>query len=115
MGPLVTEEQLNRVLGYVEAGRKEGAKVVVGGGRPGTQAKGYYMEPTLVSRRESRDEDRAGGDLTGLSPPCCRSGRPREALAIANGTIYGLAASIWTRDVSTAHKMARAVQAGIVW
>ena len=47
MGPLVTEEQLNRVLGYVEAGRKEGAKVVVGGGRAGTQAKGYYMEPTL--------------------------------------------------------------------
>ena len=114
MGPLVTEEQLNRVLGYVDAGRKEGAKVVVGGGRPRTQPKGFYMEPTLfqgVKPAMKIAQEEIFGPVAAVLP----FKSIEEALSVANGTIYGLAASIWTRDVSTAHKMARAVQAGVVW
>ena len=114
MGPLVTEAQLNRVLSYVDAGRKEGAKVVVGGGRPRAQAKGFYMEPTLfrgVKPAMKIAQEEIFGPVAAVLP----FKSTEEALSIANGTIYGLAASIWTRDVSTAHKMARAVQAGVVW
>jgi acyl-CoA reductase-like NAD-dependent aldehyde dehydrogenase len=114
MGPLVNAEQQKRVLGYIDAGVKEGAKLAFGGKVPRKLDKGYYVEPTLFrdvkpSMRIAQEE--IFGPVAAVMP----FSTPEEAIEIANGTIYGLAASIWTRDVSLAHKMARAVEAGVVW
>ena len=114
MGPLVNDEQQKRVLGYIDAGVKEGAKLAFGGKVPRKLDKGYYVEPTLFrdvkpSMRIAQEE--IFGPVAAVMP----FSTPEEAIEIANGTIYGLAASIWTRDVSLAHKMARAVEAGVVW
>ena len=114
MGPLVNDEQRKRVLGYIDVGVKEGAKLAFGGKVPRKLDKGYYVEPTLFrdvkpSMRIAQEE--IFGPVAAVMP----FSTPEEAIEIANGTIYGLAASIWTRDVSLAHKMARAVEAGVVW
>jgi acyl-CoA reductase-like NAD-dependent aldehyde dehydrogenase len=114
MGPLVTAEQQKRVLGYIDAGKKEGAVLVVGGGVPSSLKKGFYVEPTMF-RGVKPGMKIAQEEIFGPVASVLSFKTTDEALEIANGTIYGLAASIWTRDVTTAHKMARAVEAGVVW
>ena len=114
MGPLVTEEQQQRVLSYIEIGRKEGATVALGGGVPTGLEAGNYVAPTLFtgvdnSMRIAREE--IFGPVTGVIP----FRTVDEAIAIANDSIYGLAASIWTSDVTIAHTAARDIEAGIVW
>jgi gamma-glutamyl-gamma-aminobutyraldehyde dehydrogenase len=114
MGPLVTEEQQKRVLSYIEIGQKEGAKVALGGGVPKGLETGNYVAPTLFTgvnnaMRIAREE--IFGPVTGIIP----FKTVDEAIAIANDSIYGLAASIWTADVTTAHTAARDIEAGIVW
>jgi phenylacetaldehyde dehydrogenase len=112
MGPLVSEEQLNRVLGYLESGRAEGAKSVIGGRRSGNR--GYFVEPTvLVDAKPGMkvmDEEIFG-------PVVCAVPftDPNEVLKEANNSIYGLAAAVWTRDVAKAHRLASALRAGTVW
>jgi gamma-glutamyl-gamma-aminobutyraldehyde dehydrogenase len=114
MGPLVTKEQQKRVLGYIDIGKKEGAKVALGGGKPKGLDAGCYVSPTLFtgvknSMRIAREE--IFGPVTGVIP----YKKLEDAIEIANDSIYGLAASIWTSDVSVAHKAARDIQAGVVW
>ena len=114
MGPLVNDEQQRRVLGYIDAGVREGATLARGGKVPESFDIGYYVEPTLFtdvkpSMRIAQEE--IFGPVATLIP----FRDPEEAIAIANDTIYGLAASIWTRDISVAHRMARQVEAGMVW
>lgn len=114
MGPLVTDTQQKRVLDYIDIGKKDGAKLAFGGKVPANFDKGFYVEPTLFhgvtpSMRIAQEE--IFGPVAAVMP----FKTVEEAITVANGTIFGLAASIWTRDVSLAHKMARAVEAGVVW
>jgi acyl-CoA reductase-like NAD-dependent aldehyde dehydrogenase len=112
VGPLISEEQRQIVLGYVEAGKADGAELLVGGGVP--DRPGFFVEPTLFtgvdnSMRIAREE--IFGPVVGVIP----FEDDDEALAIANDTSFGLAAGVWTRDLSRAHRFADRIEAGTVW
>ncbi|HWG09505.1 MAG TPA: aldehyde dehydrogenase family protein [Solirubrobacteraceae bacterium] len=114
LGPLVSAAQLERVLGYIESGREEGAEVVTGGSATLGDSGGYYVEPTLFSvtgdeLRIVREE--IFGPVLVASPYKDLD----EAIARANAGEYGLAAGIWTRDLSAAHTIAARLRAGTVY
>jgi aldehyde dehydrogenase (NAD+) len=114
MGPVISKGQLDKVLDYVEAGKKDGARLVSGGDRPAHLSKGYFVNPTIFadvknSMRIAREEI-FGPVLSVLS----FKDQP-DAVAQANDSLYGLAAAVWTKDVKKAHQVARAVKAGTVW
>jgi phenylacetaldehyde dehydrogenase len=112
MGPLVSEEQLNRVCGYLESGFSQGAKAAAGGHKTGD--KGYFVEPTvLVDTRE--DMKVVQEEIFGPVVVAMPFSSADEIVPRANDNVYGLAAGIWTRDISKAHRMAEAFQAGTVW
>jgi aldehyde dehydrogenase (NAD+) len=115
-GSQISGRQMDRILDYIEAGKQEGARLVCGGERDtaGEKARGFFVKPTLFAdvmphMRIAREEI--------FGPVVCamRFRDEDEALAIANGTVYGLAAGLWTRDLRRAHRMAEALQAGSVW
>jgi acyl-CoA reductase-like NAD-dependent aldehyde dehydrogenase len=114
MGPLVSEEQFEKVTGYIDHGVSEGASVAAGGKRHGDR--GYFVQPTVLtntkpSMKVVREEI--------FGPVVCAesfSDADLDRVARdANNTVFGLASSIWTRDLSTAHKMARRIRSGTVW
>jgi phenylacetaldehyde dehydrogenase len=113
LGPLVSQVQLDRVTGYVQAGVKDGATVVTGGSRAGEQ--GYFMQPTILANT-SAQMSVVREEIFG--PVLCATSFADADLdriaALANDTSYGLSARVWTRDVGTAHKMARKIKAGQV-
>ncbi len=112
MGPLVSEEQLQRVCNYLEIGMAEGAKAASGGHK--IDGKGYFVEPTvLVNTTESMKvvkEEIFGPVVTAIP-----FDNPEELLNRANDSIYGLAAGIWTHDITKAHRTAAMLRAGTVW
>ncbi len=113
MGPLVSKEQHERVLGYLEIGKKEGAKAKVGG-EAGNQERGYFVKPTVFtdvknSMKIAREE------IFGPVAAAIPFKDENDAVFQGNDTTYGLAAAVWTRDISRAHKIARALKAGTVW
>jgi acyl-CoA reductase-like NAD-dependent aldehyde dehydrogenase len=115
MGPLVSQEQLNRVTGYIETGKNEGAKVVTGGERPGGEiAQGYFMRPTIFDGVRD-DMTIAREEIFGPVVVALPFEDVEEVAARANKSIYGLAAGVWTSDVKKAHKVAAALKAGVVW
>ena len=114
MGAIVDRSQLDRVLGYIETGKSEGAGLHLGGNRVREDSGGYYVEPTIFDA-VSNDMRIAQEEIFGPVLSAISFSDLDEAITIANDTIYGLSAGIWTDDVNVAHKAARAIRAGIVW
>ncbi|MBI4545673.1 MAG: aldehyde dehydrogenase family protein [Gemmatimonadetes bacterium] len=116
IGPLISEQQLGRVLGYIERGKAEGANLLTGGRRAPYRGeeRGYWLEPTIFDRVAPQhtiaQEEIFGPVLATLS-----FRDEEEAVALANQTIYGLAAAVWTNDLKRAHRVARRIQAGTIW
>ena len=113
-GAMVSAEQMQTALGYIEAAKEEGALLRLGGNRTRMETGGYYVEPTVFDdvapqARLSREE------VFGPVLAVTRFTDTEDALRLANDTPYGLAAGLWTRDVNLAHRAARAIRAGLVW
>src|SRR2546426_1744938 len=116
IGPLVSQEQLERVTGYLEVGKKEGAKALIGGERNTAKGleKGYYVKPTVFTGVRN-DMKIAREEIYGPVVSVIPFKDENDAVLQGNDTAYGLAAGVWTRDVSKAHRVARAIRAGTVW
>jgi acyl-CoA reductase-like NAD-dependent aldehyde dehydrogenase len=114
MGPLVSKEQQDRVLGYIESGKKEGAKLLAGGAKAAALGGGYFVEPTVFV--DVRDPMKiAREEIFGPVVTLLPFDGLDEVLARANSTPYGLVAGVWTRDIKKAFKAANGLQAGVVW
>ena len=112
MGAIVDQVQLDRVLGYIEAGRAE-SKLLLGGGRVKQESGGYYIEPTIFDTQA--DAKIAREEIFGPVLSVITFDTAEEAIRIANNSEYGLAAAVWTSNLTTAHEMARSLRAGTVW
>ena len=112
MGPLVSQEQKDRVLRYIESGKAEGAKVLAGGGSAGER--GYFVKPTVFS--EVKDGMKiAREEIFGPVVAVMPFDSVDEVVARANDTPYGLVAGVWTKDIKKAHRLTQAIKAGVVW
>jgi aldehyde dehydrogenase len=116
VGAQASSEQLQKILSYLDIARQEGAKVLAGGERAkfdGDLGDGYYVKPTVLKGNNKMRvfQEEIFGPVVSVTT----FKNEEEALAIANDTLYGLGAGVWTRDVNTAYRMGRAIQAGRVW
>ena len=112
MGPLVSDEQLRRVTGYLESGAADGATAVTGGARHGD--KGYFVEPTVITNTRP-DMKIVREEIFGPVVVAAPFSSLDEIAAAANDSEYGLGAGIWTQDISKAHALAKKLRAGTVW
>jgi phenylacetaldehyde dehydrogenase len=110
-GPLISERQLHRVMGYIDDGKRDGAEVVIGGHR--LDRTGYFVHPTVLAEVTS-DMRVYQEEIFGPVVAVTRFDDDDEVVAMANDSIYGLAASAWTRDISHAHRLAKRLDAGSV-
>jgi aldehyde dehydrogenase len=116
IGAQASNDQLEKILSYIDIGRQEGAKVLTGGGRAqlgGELAGGYYVTPTILEGHNKMRvfQEEIFGPVVSVTPFKDEA----EALSIANDTLYGLGAGVWTRNGNRAYHFGRAIQAGRVW
>ncbi|CAM5781861.1 MULTISPECIES: aldehyde dehydrogenase [Brevibacillus] len=116
IGAQASSDQLEKILSYIDIGKQEGAEVLTGGERnvlPGDLADGYYVKPTIFAGNNSMRifQEEIFGPVVSVTSFADFD----EALAIANDTLYGLGAGVWTRDINTAYRLGRGIQAGRVW
>ena len=116
LGPLISTDQLERVLGYIEQGRREGARLVAGGGRPDAEAlaAGNFVVPTLFTDVKP-DQAIAQDEIFGPVPSVLAAGDVQEAVRIANESRYGLVAAVWTQDIDKALWIAGQLEVGQVF
>ncbi len=114
MGAMVDSTQMERVLGYIEKGQSEGAKITLGGQRIMAESGGYYIEPTVFDGVRN-DMTIAQEEIFGPVLSTITFADAEEAIKVGNDTIYGLAAAVWTSDIKKAHRAAKALRAGSVW
>jgi gamma-glutamyl-gamma-aminobutyraldehyde dehydrogenase len=114
MGPLVDRDSQQRVLRMIEGGKREGASLLFGGDAPAELKGGAYVNPTLFGDVRN-DMSIARNEIFGPVASVIPFDGPGEAIAIANDTIYGLAAGIWTRDLNKAMRLVKDIEAGVVW
>jgi aldehyde dehydrogenase (NAD+) len=117
MGPIVDVNQFNTVTGYIEEGKKSGAKIVVGGSRlsgPDFPPGGYYLPPTIFTN-VADDSRISQEEIFGPVVNMYVFDSEEELVQRANNTTYGLAAGIWTENVARAHRIAAQIKAGVVW
>ena len=111
-GPQVDKDQFNKVMSYIESGRKDGAKLLTGGGRVGE--KGFFIEPTVFA--DVKDDMKiAQEEIFGPVMSIIKFKDVNDVIRRANNTMYGLAAAVWTKDITKAHAIANGVRAGTVW
>merc|ERR1712113_561865 len=113
MGSQVSKEQYDKILGYINVGTKEGAKVLTGGEANDVVGGGFYIKPTILKGTNNMRvfQEEIFGPVTGV----VTFKTEEEAIKIANDTVYGLGAAVWTRDAHQAYQVPRAIQAGRVW
>ena len=114
MGPVVSAEQLDRVTSYIDIGKAEGAELVTGGERATELGEGYFIRPAVFTGVRN-DMQIAREEIFGPVAAVIEVEDVDQAISVANDTIYGLAAAIWTTDLSKAHRVARGIRAGTVW
>ena len=116
MGPMATTDQLEKVQGFVDSAKQDGADLVYGGGRPEDPdlSKGWFYMPTIFDNVRN-DMYVAQEEIFGPVLGALKFREEEELVALANDTQYGLAAGIWTKDIQRAHRVAREIQAGTVW
>lgn len=115
LGALVSKQQMERVLKYIESGKKEGATLLTGGARTPVNGRGFFVQPTVfdqVDREMTIAREEIFGPVLAMMT---FDGGVKGAADLANATIYGLAAGIWTRDIKKALRTAREIRAGTVW
>jgi acyl-CoA reductase-like NAD-dependent aldehyde dehydrogenase len=114
MGPVISKPQLTKVLGYIETGRKGGAKLVCGGGRPDHMKKGWFVQPTIFEE-VSNTSVIAREEIFGPVLSVIRYKDLDEAIAMANDSIYGLGGAVFSRDIPNAIAIAKRIRTGTVW
>jgi acyl-CoA reductase-like NAD-dependent aldehyde dehydrogenase len=115
LGAIVSEQQMNTVLGYIEAGKREGAQLVTGGNRVNVgNGQGFFIEPTIFGG-VSNDMKIAQEEIFGPVLATLTFDDIDQVAEVANQNPYGLAAAIWTRDIKKAHGLSRRLRAGTVW
>ncbi|HEU4719556.1 MAG TPA: aldehyde dehydrogenase [Bacteroidia bacterium] len=117
MGAIVSQQHMEKILSYIELAKKEGGKVLCGGNRvemPGDLKDGWYIEPTIIEGLSydcRTNQEEIFGPVVTITP----FDTEEEVLKMANSTMYGLAASVWTQHLTRAHRMAARIQSGIIW
>ena len=113
-GAMVSEEQMKTALRYIETAKREGGALTLGGNRTRAESGGFYVEPTVFDRVKP-EATLAREEVFGPVLAVTRFSTPDDAIRIANDSTYGLAAGLWTKDISLAHRAAREIRAGLVW